>query len=245
MSTYKQPTLPVITSLTEYPLQTEPEKRSTSATRLLLNADSDNSSNNTWVPDKPGLKIDGCNSELVRYWDEGEARPYTLTLRNYWKYVDGSEVLVYHGDSFTRICETTKGISVTDSESISAELGVDVDGLSAKISAAFSHQVETSAVTSITEEHIINGPVDKTQVKIWLLYQLIDEIVALDPDQNIIPFTDHRKGDVNWDLNFPFPVVSGANLCYPNVQQTFPSQTTFPVEAIFPNPYPSVSGNQT
>jgi hypothetical protein len=76
-------------------------------------------------------------------------------------------------------------------------------------------------------------------IRVWLAWQLVDEIVALDKSGNIIPSGDrgssNRKGEILW-TKFPFGNDSGAWVYYKTAQQLFPSnnfiyaQKDFPVE---------------
>src|SRR5262249_11933010 len=131
----------------------------------------------------------------------------------------------------------TYGISTTDSESISAELGVEGGGLSAKVTAEFSHSVTTSQETSETKTISVASPA-AGMIRVWLAWQLVDEIVALDGSGNIIPFGDkgssNRKAEILW-VNVPLVRYdSGAWVYYKSVQQIFPSSNVIYAQKDFP-----------
>lgn len=228
------PPLPKISSLDEeLPQQSTPVVVATSSERLCLFANSDNSSRNAWISDIPGQKIPGSDAVLAKYWDDGPPRQYTLTLRHYWRQVPGSYTRVNPGDSFDQKVTITHGVSTTDTESLSAELGVQAGGLSAKVTATFEHSVSVTDEVSVEKTYAVDAPATG-MVRVWLLWQLVDEIVALDSQGNVIPVSDGREGDVWWTFSSPFPYKSGAFLSYPNVQQAFPSENYVPAQADFP-----------
>ena len=228
------PPFPPITDiLTQLPDQSDPIVIATSPVRLLLYANSDNSGNSAYVADIPGTMTPGNYSFLKNYWGDGPARQYTLTLRRYWRQVPGTYTLVLPGGAFKKTFTTSHGISTTDSQSLSAELGVEGGGLSAKISATFSHSVTVSDATQESSEFSAGEPPPNSQ-RVWIIWQLVEEIVALDSNGAVIPASDGREGDVVW-LTI-FPSFSGAWLSYPNVQQPFPTTVFMPQQKDFPNP---------
>ena len=229
------PPVPTITSINQAPPAESPRLvLSTSGDRLALYADSDNSSRNAWVADTPGQALGRSAAVLRNYWGDGPARAYTLTLRRFWKQVDGAFTIVGPGSTYQKEYTVTHGVSVEDSQTLSAELGVEVGGLSAKITASFTHSVTTSDETSEQTTYTVAG-VDGKQ-RAWALYQLVDELVALDGNGNVISGSGLPEGDVSWfeGADFPFKIVSGAFLSYKTVQQTFPSQTFVASQADFP-----------
>lgn len=228
------PPLPQITSLNdESAQQSAPIVVAISSERLHLFADSDDSSIQMWVSDIPGQAIPHSSAVLRNYWGDGPPRQYTLTLRRYWRKVPGSYTRVNHGNGFSHTVTITHGISTTDTQSLSAELGIEAGGLSAKVSATFGHSVEITDEVSITKTYQIDEPA-VGMIRVWELWQLVDEIVALDSQGNIIPSSDGREGDVEWIVGEPMMRTSGAYLSYPKVQQVFPSETYVPAQADFP-----------
>ena len=236
------PDVPPIASLHDMP---PPESAhrviGTAKTRLRIYANSDNSGNETWVDDTPNpspsfdqFKTGGV---LVKYWDGGPAAQYTLTMRQYWRLVDGSYTQIPEGASQSVTISQTTGISTTDTQTISAELGISGDGLSASLSATFSHSVTTSQENTQSKTTNVGSP-PAGMIRVWVCWQLIDELVALDAQGNIIPSnqgpngTSSRKADVHWPGILSG--VSGAYVYYPNVRQLFPSNTFIYRQADFP-----------
>ena len=220
------PAFPVITGLMyQPPQQSVPEVVSTSTTRINLSANSDNSSMLEWVADIPGVACPISPAVLVNYWGGTAPVEYTLTLRQYWSLVDSQ--VIPTGTTYQKTYTQMYGIQTTDSDTISAELGVSGDGLSAKVSASFTHTVEITNQQTVTTEYTVDAPAAGYS-KVWILWQLVAEIVALDSNGNIIPSippSQNGEGDVNWFSGAPFAPVSGAYLSYPTVQQPFPSST--------------------
>jgi hypothetical protein len=231
------PPFPEITSLIqELPKQTEPVVVRTSQLRLYLWANSDNSSKNAWVPDVPRQHgLPPWLPVLLKYWDNGTPIEYTLTMRHFWRQVPHTFTHILPGGQFHKTYTTSHGISTTDSHSISAEMGVEAGGLGAKISATFSHSVTVSDEKAEQTQFSAGAPKDG-HTRVWVLWQLIDEIVALDPAGNVIPKGEaqlNRKGEVEWMSSF-LGQHSGAFLSYPNPRQEFPSTTFMPQQADFP-----------
>ena len=231
------PPFPTIQSINDQiPIQSLPAVVSTSATRLAIWANSDESSTTAYTGDIAGADgaAPGQTAYLETYWDGQPAANYTLTMRQYWLQVPGTYTLIQPGGSFTKSFDLSHGISDTDSETISAELGVSVDGLSASVTATFSHSVTTSTEASVTTTYTAGPPLDGYQ-RVWVLWQLIDELVALDPNGNVISNPNPlRKGNVAW--NGKGRKSNGAFLSYTTLQQAFPSQTFMPQQQDFKNP---------
>lgn len=223
------------------PDESDPVVVSTSTDRLLLFADSDESSACAYVSDVPGQILYQGGPCLADYWG-GTARPeYALTLRNFWKKVPGTYTRVYPGDEFSQKYTVSHGISTTDSQSLSAEFGVEAEGLSAKVSATFEHSVTITDETSEEKTFTVAAP-SEGFVRAWALYQLMAEIVGLDQNGNIISTTVGR-GDVTWETFFENP-TNGAFLNYfgtpdnrapdrPTVRQVIPSGNFTPTQKDF------------
>ena len=229
---------PISHLMEELPEKTKPVVVSTSDQRLKLWANSDNSSKNAWVPDivgQPGSPP--FVPILMNYWDGKPPIDYTLTMRHFWRMVPNTFTHIQPGGGFDKLYTVSHGISTTDAHSISAELGVSVEGLSAKISATFSHSVTVSK-ESVEQTHFSVGSPEVGYERVWVLWQLVREIVALDPAGKVIPRTEaglNREGDVKWCSAVPiFSYTSGAFLSYPNPQQEFPSTIYIPQQADFP-----------
>ena len=214
------------------PQQSTPIVQSRSETgRLMLSANADSHGWQEMVPDIPKERnpIKG-GATLLSYWPGFQASQYTLTLREYWALVPLTYTHVYPGGSFTKGYETSYGISTTDQLTISAELGVSVGELGAKLSAQFSHSVTTSETKSETTIYNVGAPAEGF-VRVWMLWQLVDELIALGPDGKIIT-NPTKRGDVDWSQHGP----SGAYLSYLKLDQPFPSSLFIPVQADFRAP---------
>ena len=132
------PPLPIIQGLMWLPpSQTAPSVEGTIPGRLMIYANADSHDWQEYVPDLPNPNGQGGN--LIDYWPGYAPANYVLTMRSYWALVPNTYTHVNPGGSFQKDFSTTAGISKTDAETISAELGVGVDGLSAKLSVELSH----------------------------------------------------------------------------------------------------------
>lgn len=230
------PDVPIIASLNwAPPAESDRIVLEVSNERLLIWANSDNSGTEEFVFDQPqqdpGPLV--TTGYLVNYWDGQPEPAYTLTHRQFWRLVHYTNLP--EGNSQSIKYSQTTGISETDSESLSAEMGASAGGLSAKISATFSHSITTS--NEDTQENTINvAAPDKGMIRVWLAWQLCDEIVALMPDGSTLPVGDqgtkNRKADVQWaGLT---GAVSGAWMYYKTAQTSFPSDTIIYSQQDFP-----------
>jgi hypothetical protein len=227
------PPFPPITSLmSQLPQQSDPIIISTSSDRLALWANSDNSSRMFYVADVPGTVLKTSPSVLRNYWGDGPPRTYQLTLRRYWRQVPGTYTLVQPGGSFSKQYTTTHGTSTTDTQTLSAELDVGTSDLGAKISASFSHSVTIEDQQSEQTTFGAGAPAQGFQ-RVWIIWQLVEELVALTPDGKVLAPSDGREGDIFWINGFPFGGCSGAYLSYNNVQQPFPTQIYMPQQKDF------------
>ena len=134
------------------------------------------------------------------------------------------------GNTYKNSFTCTNGITTTDSDTLTAELGVDIKGLSAKLSSAFSHTVSNSSTVSQTKEYDVGSP-PVGNIRVWMLWQLCDQIVALDGSGKIID-NPTRRANVNWSDH---AAGGGAYVNYTNLQQIFPSDIVVPVQADFPS----------
>jgi hypothetical protein len=209
------------------PSQTAPSGDGTLPGRLKIYANADSHDWQEYVPDVPSPTGGGT---LMNYWDGGPPANYVLVMRSYWSLVSNTYTQIYPGGSFTKEYSTTVGISTTDAQTISAEMGFEAEGLGAKLSAEFSHSVTTSSSQTETTTYNVGAPADGL-IRVWMLWQLVDEIVALDPNTGNVVANPTRTGDVNWSQHAP----SGAYLQYTNLDQLFPESFLVPVQKDFPN----------
>ena len=115
-----------------------------------------------------------------------------MTLRQFWRLVDGSYTTLPAGNSLTQTFTHSWGISKTVSDSISASLGVGGGGLSASLSETFSQSVTTDDNTSQQVSRVINPPADG-MVRVWMAWQLVHEVVALDPAGKVVGAGDRGR----------------------------------------------------
>jgi hypothetical protein len=231
------PPLPVIESPQWLPpSQSLPVVQGTAAQqRLMIYADADSHDWQEYVPDVPNAPNPTGGGTLQDYWDGNPPANYTLTMRSYWVLVPGSYTQVMPGETYEKQYTTTFGISTTDAQSLSAELGIAVEGLSATLTAEFSHSVTTSIQQQETTTYTVSGPA-VGNIRVWMLWQLMDEVVALDPNGNVVS-NPKRHGDVDWSQHG----ASGAFLQYTDVNQYFPSSILVPVTKDFPSKRHSAS----
>lgn len=235
------PEMPQITNVNySPPEQSDPEIIMRSNRRLNYLASADNRSLTAYVADRPGVLGVGCKAKLRNFWGDVVPSNYHLVLRQYWK------LLTYksmgHGDTDSWEKTHSTGISIKDTQEITATLGAEGEGLSTSISETFSHSVEVSQTNSVTDNYKVDGP-EKGHVKIWILWQLMKEIVALDENGEVFnpPGKNTIKGDVEWGVSGlggsifggGSSAISGAYLNYLTVRQVFPSKVVRPVSRIF------------
>jgi hypothetical protein len=224
--------------------------RSNSGKRMYLFADSDNSSKRDFVYDLPNT----CGPEplprplgiLTSYWDGRPPADYKLTIRRFWRLIENSYTTVPAGNTLTQTVTHSWGISTTDSETIMATLGFtsgNGPGLSGSISSTFSHSVTTDRSTSVEVQRKIDPP-EAGKVRVWMEWQLVDELVALDPNGKIVPegcrCGSDRKANVRWNLSNPMYGQcggvfgeSGAWVYYQKTRWLFPSQIIRPSQRDF------------
>lgn len=225
------PPLPTLKRYTVPPATSEPITF-TSKERLNLYAISDDSQWEEWVSEIPMTRIPISPGVLVNFWEGVKLPSYTLHLSSYWVQVPGSYAVVYPGDTYTRSVTEKHGLSETDSKTISAELGVEFKGLSAKISATFEQSVTVSSEASVSKTYSVKAP--ETGARVWVLWQLVNQIAALDDKGNVITSDGLGRGDVSWDANNSSGRVSGAYLNYPSPMMDMPSDLFMPQQADFP-----------
>lgn len=219
------PVPPPIQNLWEsLPAESTPQTQGTSPERLMLVTKLGKI--NIWVPDQPGVKRPGTDEVLLEFTKGGQPAEYTLTWRQYWRQVPNSYTHIPPGGGYTKAYTTTHGISRTDSESISGELGVDLGGLGAKLQATFGHSITVSEERSEQTQYTVGAP-GEGEVRVWVLWQLVDEIVALDQG-NVLDF-----GTKQGRVHPPAAFWDEVPLSYRDVQQKFPSEIFVPMQRDF------------
>lgn len=170
-------------------------------------ADADNANYQDWVVDVPSGS--GC-PRLNNWWSGHEPqKPRRLLLRKCWKLVPGTFTHLSQGTHLRQSWQYTHGVSTTDSQSITAQMGIQADGISAGLSATFSHSVTVSDQTTQTTEYSVDPPAEGTRV--WLLWDLMYEMLLVNQSTGApIPAGTYR-GDVDFTDDRHY---SGAYLTY-------------------------------
>lgn len=197
--------------------------------RLKIFADSDIHEWQEWMIDTE--HPDASQTSVMSYWDGKGCAKYTATPRSYWVAVPNSYTNITPGGTYTKEYATSVGIETTDSTTLAAELGIDIKGLSAKLTATFQHSVTTSETRSETTSYSVGGPLEGF-TRVWMLWQLFDELAALDENGQVIS-NPQRHADVNWSQH---AAGGGAFVQYRTVRQIFPTDILAPIQADFPTP---------
>jgi hypothetical protein len=232
------PPPPKIESLNwQPPAQTVPERIASSANdiKLMIYADADNADYNDWVLDHPSSE----GFPRLNNWWENQAPPgpRQLILRQFWTYVPNTYTHLYPGNTFSRSWEYSHGISTMDSQSITIEIGFEGQGLSAGLSATFSHSVTVTEETKETTQYTVNGPKDG-EVRVWLLWDLRYEMLLIDQvTSEVVPERTYR-GDVGFTNDAHY---SGAYLNYPWTRKNMSSGILVADQRDFPAPPSSSS----
>ncbi|EHR02944.1 hypothetical protein [Bradyrhizobium sp. WSM471] len=212
---------------------------------LVMWANSDNSSKSAYVCDEPNENLSNTTAIIENYWDGKGPPVYQLVLRQFWRPVGKSYHRIPVGNTLTISVTKTQGVSSTVSQSITASLGISYGALSAEVSATFSKSVTTSDESSYTETVQISPPADG-MVRVWVLWQLVHEIVAIQgsydtggkfvSNGNVLPKGDrnyaNRKAQVAWNGRGRYS--SGAWVNYDDTSWLFPSDTFVAYQKDFP-----------
>lgn len=204
------PPVPKPANPNDLPSDSEPIILSTSDWKLNLWWDDDHTSTRFWVADKmtPDGQQGNAYSRNNVVWYYGDHPDYLLTCRRFWKRADFQ--ILASGISFSKTLTMTYGISRTETETLSAEFGVEVGALSAKVSATFEKSITISTETTETKEWQYPAP-PEGKTAVWILWQLVDEIVALDANNNPVSWP---YGQCGCELYFPpgFPFTRKGDL---------------------------------
>jgi hypothetical protein len=84
--------------------------------------------------------------------------------------------------NFTRSVTVKNGTTVTDTNSLSGELGVSAYGLSARLSRTFSHTVTVMNETDVTTTYSYKPE----KHAVWTLWQLLERFSFVDDKGNLI-----------------------------------------------------------
>jgi hypothetical protein len=209
------PTIPIPASPGDLPPDVSPPiVIGTTEEQLMYYWDWDHGNVQIWIPGPPApQQIPGHGMTDSFY---GPFPTYTLTHRRYWTQVDYQQVS--GAGHYTRSETTTEGMSSTESSSISAELGVGVDGLSAKLSATFEQSITVSQESTVTNSWAVTGTAGQTTI--WILWQLIDEFVALDANGNVVGGWPYGTCGAYIQMMPPFGVNTPGNTSLPTARVT-------------------------
>ena len=126
-----------------------------------------------------------------------------IAYKRYWQNT-GSHTLI-GPQNFSKEFSTTVGMSNTNSTTLSAELGVELKGLSTKLSKSTTTSITISEEKKITETYSIE--VAKRKICIYTLWQLIEVFVLVDVDDKPIEW----KGKWGFPPFVVFPAVFPEN----------------------------------
>jgi hypothetical protein len=127
-----------------------------------------------------------------------------IAYKRYWLNT-GSHTLI-GPQNFSKAFTTTVGMSNTNSTTLSAELGVEVKGLSAKLSKSTTTSITISEEKSITETYSIE--VEKRKICVYTLWQLIEVFVLVDVDDK----------PIGWKGVWGYPPFMGIPAVFPENQ---------------------------
>jgi len=135
-----------------------------------------------------------------------------LQFSTYWR--QRCAAVVAGPQTYGKDVQYLTGMSTTNSTTISAELGVAVSGLSAKLTATTGHSVTIESQTSITDRYSI--PVPSDVVTVYVLWELMEQFLFVDADGDPISYNGTVKFAVTrLPLTFPnTPVVNNTNTVY-------------------------------
>jgi hypothetical protein len=221
--TMSLPDLPVIDSINWAPPAESDHMEVVRRTMpLIIRGDADNSSHwdNVWDIEKKGQNV---SPRLNNWWGPDHTPAgHQFVLRQYWKLVPGTFLHLMPGTRVQKTWQYTHGISTTDSQSITAQVGISADGISAGLSTTLSHSVTINDQQTETTEYSVDPPPSGTRV--WALWDLTYEfIIAHSGTVNPIPAGTYR-GDVDFhdddhysgaylNYNWTYKTVSAGILC--------------------------------
>lgn len=138
----------------------------------------------TLTPDFP----ENCTIRYGRYWK----RVYTEVIAN--------------GIGYTREVTTASGSSVTDAQTLSSELGVSFQGLSAQLSSSLQHSVTVTQETTATNTYNISAPAGKMAV--FSIWQLVERYTIVDAAKNPVTYSGACEIQLFSKIGIPveFPV---------------------------------------
>ena len=136
---------------------------------------------------------------------------YHLVYRTFWMRLNMQRVP--GPQSFEYSVSTTEGISETTSLELSAQLGVQTPYLSASLGITFKREINVSKEKSETRTYTINVPEGK--IGIWVLWQLIQEFIAIDNSGKQILWSGKvSNGFLGFNAKLPVTLVTEGGPIY-------------------------------
>lgn len=125
--------------------------------------------------------------------------PSKILYKRYW--INTGSYKLIGPQNFSKAITTTQGMSETKSTTLSAELGVAVKGLSAKLSITTATSITITEETSVTETYSFDVKVGTTVV--YTLWQLVEEFALVDNASNPIEWSGRLKLKFVYGSGFP------------------------------------------
>jgi hypothetical protein len=180
------PVIPKPTGLGDRPSDSPRIVVSTTKEKLNVLWDCDDNSSQFYVIDPdPSNSVVSNNAQpssvMIEWW--GGRPDYTLTMRRYWTIADWTQVV--YADTYTKSLTETYGVSTTETTSLSAEIGVEFEGLSAKMTQTFETSTTISSESTTTEEWQFKNE-EKGSIAYAILWQLVEEFAALDANAKYV-----------------------------------------------------------
>jgi hypothetical protein len=107
---------------------------------------------------------------------------FRLVLDRLWRAVFPTPIRLDGRQKYDYEVRIKNGMSTTNTETISAEIGVSVKGLSARVSRTLSKSITISSERETTEQ--FHFTVDDGETIVWTLWQLVDRFGVVDADGN-------------------------------------------------------------
>jgi hypothetical protein len=137
----------------------------------------------------------------------------------FWKRIE--TIKLAPGEQLTKSWTVKNGMTVTDTSSFAAELGVSVEGLSAKLTTTLTHTVSVMTETDVTTA--FNYTAKKSAV--WTLWQLYERFSFVDEAGKLVEWASDADqpgplgtSRVRLNLVRPFVVSRPPNTMYPDAK---------------------------
>lgn len=146
----------------------------------------------------------------IARWFYWIARPLPSNLhlqyRAFWERKDEVVRLSAGSGTYSYSQTHTHGTSTAQTSSLAAELGVSAYGVSAKLTETLSRTV--TITDQYTKTHTFQTPVPQDKNFVWILWQLVEEFVFLDRDNNVVNYAVEAlmlggSGPRHWTVSLP------------------------------------------